>query len=79
MTQVSFRRATVDDEHACFVLFRTSLHHSMLRHGYLPADSPPPDLDELWPRQQTLSTHVAGVATLALMHGYLPFDPCLFL
>lgn len=79
MTQVSFHRATVDDEHACFVLFRTSLHDSMLRHGYLPADRPPPDLDAPWPRQQTLSTHVAGVETLALTHRCLPFDPCLFL
>jgi len=56
----TFRPATAADEYACFVLFRRSLHDSMLRHGYLPPDAPPPDLEAAWRRQGAVSAHLTA-------------------
>ena len=56
----TFRPATAADAYACFVLFRRSLHDLMLRHGHLPADGPPPDLDAAWRRHDALSAHLTA-------------------
>jgi len=53
------------------VLFRRSLHDSMQRSGYLPADAPPPDLDALWKRQSSLSAHL----TATCAQWWLAEDP----
>ena len=56
----AIRPATAADSRACFALFRRSLWDLMRRIGYLPADAPDPDFDELWPAYIGLFDHLAA-------------------
>jgi len=53
------------------VLFRRSLHDSMLRSGYLPAGTPLPDLDAAWPRHEAVLGHL----TATCAQWWLAEDP----
>jgi GNAT superfamily N-acetyltransferase len=54
------RRAGPGDSRACFELFRGSIGDLLRRVGYLPADTPADDPDELWPAYVGLFDHLAA-------------------
>lgn len=60
MTAPVIRPAGPADSRACFALFRGSLSDLMRRTGYIPADAPDDDLDELWQAYTGLFDHLAA-------------------
>jgi GNAT superfamily N-acetyltransferase len=60
MSAAAIRPAGAADSRACFALFRASFGDLLRRIGYLPADAPGEDLDELWLAHAGLFDHLAA-------------------
>jgi GNAT superfamily N-acetyltransferase len=60
---ISFRPATAADSRACFAIMRGAIHELKVRAGELAPDAPAPDLDERWPRVESLFEHLAATCS----------------
>ena len=60
---ISFRPATAADSRACFAIMRGAIHELKVRAGELAPDAPAPDLDERWPRAESLFEHLAATCS----------------
>ena len=60
MSAAAIRPGAAADSRACFALFRASFGDLLRRIGYLPADAPGEDLDELWRAHAGVFDHLAA-------------------
>ncbi|MGH2899190.1 MAG: GNAT family N-acetyltransferase [Solirubrobacteraceae bacterium] len=57
------RPASAADTRACFAIFQRSLADLLIRLGYRPPSTPPPDLDARWPAYERLFEHLAATCS----------------